>query len=252
MIQLNQMTKLEFKRKKKGGKSNWGAGWDYLLKDFYNDLDQIIKDNYFHRHNSKLINKVFKSLLQILNLEVIPKMEESRNRSSDKIEREDCQNWLNKINRLNSFFKKAKKLSEKVIAIDSLVQFLRETEDEQLKKEIKGIAVCCGIVQGKAKIILDFEKDFSKMKKGDILVTDETDSAILPLMLKAKAIVTDTGGLLCHAAIVSRELKIPCVVNTKIATMVLKDGDLVEVDANKGIAKIIKRVKECSLKTLNK
>jgi len=238
------MTKLKFKRKKKGGKDNWGAGWDYLLRDFYDDLDQITKDNYFHCHNSKLINKVFKNLFKILNFKAIPKMKESRNESSNKIERKDCQNWLDKINQLNNFFKKAKKLSEKVIAIDSLVQFLRETtDDQQLKKEIKGVAVCCGIAQGRAKIVLDFEKDFSKMKKGDILVTDETDSTILPLMLKAKAIVTDTGGLLCHAAIVSRELKIPCIVGTKIATQVLKDGDLVEVDANKGVVKIIKRAK---------
>jgi len=238
------MTKLEFKRKKKGGKDNWGAGWDYLLKDFYDDLDQIIKDNYFRRYNAKLINKIFKNLFKILNSKAIPKMEESRNRNSNKTEKEDCQNWLNKINQLNNFFKKAKKLSEKVIAIDSLVQFLRETEDKQQpKRKIKGIAVCCGIVQGRAKIILDFEKDFSKMKKGDILVTDETDSTILPLMLKAKAIVTDTGGLLCHAAIIAREMKKPCIIGTKIATQVLKDGDLVEVDANKGIVKITRRAK---------
>jgi len=238
------MAKLKFKRKKKGGKSNWGAGWDYLLKDFYDDLDQITKDNYFHCHNSKLINKVFKYLFQVLNSKAIPKMEESRNQSSNKIERKDCQDWLNKINQLNNFFKKAKKLSEKVIAIDSLMQFLRETtDDQQLKKEIKGVAVSQGVVKGKAKIILDFKKDVLKMKKGDILITDETDSTILPLILKAKAIITDTGGLLCHAAIVSRELKIPCVVGTKIATQVLKDGDLVEVDANKGVVKILKKVK---------
>ncbi len=238
------MAKLKFKRKKKGGKSNWGAGWDYLLKDFYDDLDQITKDNYFHCHNSKLINKVFKHLFQILNSKAIPKMEESRKENTNKIERKDCQDWLNKIEQLNKFFKRAKKLSEKVIAIDSLVQFLRETtDDQQLKKEIKGVTICCGIARGRAKIILDFKKDFSKMKKGDILITDETDSTILPLILKAKAIVTDTGGLLCHAAIVSRELKIPCIVGTKIATQVLKDGDIVEVDANKGIVKIIEKGK---------
>ncbi|MBA7635707.1 Phosphoenolpyruvate synthase [subsurface metagenome] len=81
------------------------------------------------------------------------------------------------------------------------------------------------------------------MKKNDILITDETDSTILPLILKAKAIVTDTGGLLCHAAIISRELKIPCIVGTKTATQVLKDGDLIEVNANKGVVKIIEKSK---------
>ena len=59
-------------------------------------------------------------------------------------------------------------------------------------------------------------------------------------MKKASAIVTDEGGVTCHAAIVSRELKIPCIIGTKIATKVLKDGQLVEVNANHGWVKIIK------------
>jgi len=59
-------------------------------------------------------------------------------------------------------------------------------------------------------------------------------------MKKAVAVITDEGGITCHAAIVSRELKIPCIVGTKIATRVLKDGDKVEVDADKGVVKIIK------------
>jgi len=60
-------------------------------------------------------------------------------------------------------------------------------------------------------------------------------------MKKAKAIVTNEGGITCHAAIVSRELGIPCIIGTKIATKVLKDGDLVEVDAGQGIVKILDR-----------
>jgi pyruvate,water dikinase len=56
-------------------------------------------------------------------------------------------------------------------------------------------------------------------------------------------IITNVGGLTCHAAIVSRELGIPCIIGTKIAAKVLKDGDLVEVDANKGVVKILKRSK---------
>jgi len=60
-------------------------------------------------------------------------------------------------------------------------------------------------------------------------------------MKEAGAIITDEGGITCHAAIVSRELGIPCIIGTKIATKVLKDGDIVEVDAGKGVVKIIKR-----------
>mgnify|MGYP001564748046 CR=1 FL=1 len=59
-------------------------------------------------------------------------------------------------------------------------------------------------------------------------------------MRKAAAFVTDEGGILCHAAIVARELKKPCIIGTKIATRVFKDGDMVEVDATKGIVRKIK------------
>ena len=77
------------------------------------------------------------------------------------------------------------------------------------------------------------------MKKGDILVSIATDPDIVFAMKKAAAIVTEQGGVTSHAAIVSRELNIPCVIGTKIATKVFKDGDRVEVDATKGIIKRI-------------
>lgn len=67
-----------------------------------------------------------------------------------------------------------------------------------------------------------------------------TRPELMPAVKKAKAIITDEGGLTCHAAIVSRELGVPCIIGTKIATKILKDGNLVEVDANKGIIRKIK------------
>ena len=63
-----------------------------------------------------------------------------------------------------------------------------------------------------------------------------------PYIKKAKGIITDEGGITCHAAIISRELKIPCVVGTKVATQVLKDGDEVELNADEGIIRIISKV----------
>ena len=98
---------------------------------------------------------------------------------------------------------------------------------------LKGISASAGIVKGKARIILD-PLDNSKMKKGDILVTEMTNPLFLPAIQKAKAIITDVGGLLCHAAIVSRELGIPCVVGTKRATKILKDNQKIKVDGEKG------------------
>jgi pyruvate,water dikinase len=67
-----------------------------------------------------------------------------------------------------------------------------------------------------------------------------TTPDFMPAMERARAFVTDEGGITCHAGIVARELKKPCIIGTKIATQVLKDGDMVEVDADNGIIKIIK------------
>jgi phosphoenolpyruvate synthase/pyruvate phosphate dikinase len=103
-------------------------------------------------------------------------------------------------------------------------------------KEITGQTAQPGFAKGLVKKIFR-AKDMGKMNKGDILVSVATDPDIVPAMKKARAIVTEQGGITSHAAIVSRELGIPCVIGTKIATKVLKDGDLVEVDATKGIVK---------------
>lgn len=85
--------------------------------------------------------------------------------------------------------------------------------------------------------------DFSKIKVGDVLVTSMTTPNMVPIMQKAAAFVTDEGGITCHAAIVAREMKKPCVIGTKIATKIFKDGDVVEVDATAGI---VKKIQPCS------
>jgi phosphoenolpyruvate synthase/pyruvate phosphate dikinase len=105
-----------------------------------------------------------------------------------------------------------------------------------------GFSAYKGNIKGVVKLVLD-KKDLKKIQKANVLVSDATTPDFLPAMKKAVAIITDEGGIICHAAIVSRELKIPCIIGTKIATQVLKDGDLVEVDANKGIVKILKKSK---------
>lgn len=103
-------------------------------------------------------------------------------------------------------------------------------------KEIAGSIAFRGKVEGIVKII-NTPSDMSKMEYGDILVSAQTSPSIISAMKKASAFVTDEGGLTCHAAIVSREMNTPCVVGTKIASHVLKDGDRVEVDAEKGIVR---------------
>ncbi len=105
--------------------------------------------------------------------------------------------------------------------------------------EIKGMVAFSGKAEGIVKIVA-IADDIEKVKEGDILVSPATNPDLIAAMKKAAAFVTDMGGITSHAAIVSRELKKPCIVGTKIATKVLRDGQLVEVDADKGIVRIIK------------
>ena len=90
-----------------------------------------------------------------------------------------------------------------------------------------------------ACVIMDAHKD--NFKTGTILVTSMTRPEFMPLMRKAKAVITDEGGVTCHASIVSRELKIPCIIGTKNATKIIKSGDIVKMDLKKGTVKIIKK-----------
>lgn len=101
-------------------------------------------------------------------------------------------------------------------------------------KELKGTVASRGApVRGKVKVLIA-PKDFVRFQNGDILVAPETTPDFVPYMKLAIAIITDRGGVTSHAAIVSRELGIPCVIGTNIATSALHDGDLVEVDAEQG------------------
>ena len=105
--------------------------------------------------------------------------------------------------------------------------------------ELVGTCASQGKVIGKVKIVKD-RSELHKVVKGDILVTRLTTPDFVMAMEKAAAIVTDIGGLTSHAAIVSRELGVPCLVGTETATQVFKDGDLVEVDATNGRVRKIK------------
>ena len=114
---------------------------------------------------------------------------------------------------------------------------------------LKGLPASPGLVSGKAHVILSPE-NIDEFKEGEILITEMTAPDWVPAMKKAKAIVTDSGGMTCHASIVSRELGIPCIVGTKsrgeASTLVIKDGMDITVDATNGI------VYEGILETANK
>jgi pyruvate,water dikinase len=117
---------------------------------------------------------------------------------------------------------------------------LRQVEEGKPKADLK--VVVKGIAAGKrgyglgvAKVVLTPEEASENMQKGDVLVTDMTNPDFVPFMKMASAIVTDKGGITSHAAIVSRELAIPCVVGTETATQVMKTGKEYTVDSRNGI-----------------
>ncbi|MEN9558135.1 MAG: hypothetical protein RL141_504 [Candidatus Parcubacteria bacterium] len=128
-------------------------------------------------------------------------------------------------------------------------EFLKEhglqyTEEETLDTasltEFSGSPAFPGRSAGIVRLVF-LSTDLPKVGEGDILVSPMTMPMFIPAMHRAAAFVTDEGGTLCHAAIIARELKKPCVVGTRFATKILKDGDRVEVDANQGIIRILKK-----------
>ena len=122
-------------------------------------------------------------------------------------------------------------------------------QNKQLDKatsDIKGSIANKGLVQGLARVVNvkdlnQFIKDSRTFQYGEILVTTMTSPVMVPIIEKASGIITDEGGITSHAAVVSREFKIPCIVGTHGASSTIKTGDLIELDANHGIVRILKR-----------
>ncbi|MFA5931154.1 MAG: PEP-utilizing enzyme [archaeon] len=105
---------------------------------------------------------------------------------------------------------------------------------------LTGIIAQKGIATGKVKIVNTLN-DMKGFEKGEVIVSINTNPALMPALILCSAIVTDEGGTLSHAAIIARELKKPCIVGTKNATKILQNGFLVEIDANKGKITILKK-----------
>lgn len=118
------------------------------------------------------------------------------------------------------------------------------TVDGNGVKEIKGFVAFRRKVRGEVfNLQNQAAADITKFKEGSILVASMTHPKDIMLIKKSGAIVTDEGGILCHAAIISRELQKPCIIGTRIASKILKDGDLVEIDADRGVVRILKKLK---------
>lgn len=181
------------------------------------------------RKSLKKIYPLFGDLVALIKIEEIAK----NNPPSIKILKKRASGYFFTDNQLfvgktrNFIENKFNIKLEKIVETDSI-------------KEFKGQPAFRGTTKGTVKIVYGV-RHINKVKVGDVIVAPMTLPDILPAMKKAVAFVTDEGGVVCHAAIIAREMKKPCIVGTKIATKVLKDGDLVEVDANNGIVRILKR-----------
>jgi pyruvate,water dikinase len=105
---------------------------------------------------------------------------------------------------------------------------------------LKGVAGSPGIVRGPARVVRSLS-EASKLNDGDIMVCEMTLPPWVPLFSIVSGVVTDTGGVLSHCAIVAREFELPAVVGTQMGTAVLTDGMIVEVDGTKGTVTILER-----------
>lgn len=191
---------------------------DFFLRKFLSELAKS------ENRTEKLIGCLYPSeVRKYLERKILPTDQELIQRTPDSGEYFDN-------GKLMYFDKTSTALFEKLVADKYLVA--------SLKTEVEGVVAVKGIARGIVRIVNDAKK-VKLFNLGDILITGMTNPEFMSLMKKSGAVVTDGGGILCHAAIVARELNKPCIINTQVATSVFKDGDLVEVDADKGMVRKI-------------
>lgn len=204
-------------------KATW-QGMHYYLFPFYQKISeetgQSIRDVMMFWNNKEVITFLEQQ-------EMVPK---------DEIEqRKKAYLYLFENGRINFYRgEEAAAIKEKMLS------------KNEKREEIRGLVANKGKAVGKVRIITfdDLRKIYevaNALTEPFILVTGMTNPNMVPLIKKAQAIVTDEGGMTCHAAIISREFNVPCIVGTKGATNMLRDGDVVEVDAEKGIVRKIQK-----------
>lgn len=112
--------------------------------------------------------------------------------------------------------------------------------ERKAKFEVRGMVACGGKAVGRAKIVRNIDQIYM-VNHGDVIVSPMTSPDLMPAIRRCVGIVTDFGGITCHAAIVAREFNIPCIVGTSDATEKIHDDDLIEVDANSGVVRVLER-----------
>ena len=202
-----------------------GAGWECservksLLVEYRQKYDSVLyKANEFLKAKVQgLLPENLKKYIKVLTLEEIFNLDKVNIKELEK--------------RLDGYVYYAGK-----IYTCQLNEFLDEMgfyiENEE-QSELKGSCAFGGSVEGTVKIILK-TSEFSKFNDGDILVTHMTTPKFTPILKKASGIITDEGGITCHASIIARELKIPCIIGVKSATKKLKNNMKIRMNADSG------------------
>jgi phosphohistidine swiveling domain-containing protein len=113
-----------------------------------------------------------------------------------------------------------------------------EVQFDEAARSLKGVVASQGVVRGVVRVCQSISS-IDRVQTGEVLVASMTRPEYLPAMQRASAFITDEGGITCHAAIISREMRKPCIIGTKVATKLLKDGDMVEVDGNSGLVTLL-------------
>ncbi|MFA6605058.1 MAG: PEP-utilizing enzyme [Patescibacteria group bacterium] len=212
--------------------SKWNLSLIDMMDEFFGIQDTrkkyVLMANYYQFKFLREVEKRTKVPFDLLTYSVYSEFRKVLAKKIDKEELEGRKEMCVCIQTPNSY---------EIISGKTVKELLDLYQNKKgVTEELKGVVASKGKAQGVVKIILKIH-DMINMDEGDILVSSMTRPEMAPAMKKAAAIITDEGGITCHAAIVSRELGIPCIIGTKIATQVLKDGDKVEVDADNGVVK---------------
>lgn len=207
---------------------------DEFVKKIIKDREQY--DEIKYKIDEIIINKIKSNisndLLPYYNLLTIEEAFEGKKVTVDQLikRKQGFIYYMGKLilnNDIDDFFKK-----ENI--------FIQEAENISDSKILRGNAVYPGKSRGHVKLVF-CDEDIEKINEGDIIVSPMTVPTFISGMKKANAIITDEGGVVCHAALIAREMKKVCVIGTKNATKVLKDNMLVEVDGDLGIVRILEK-----------
>ena len=207
----------------------WAQEFGYLLTASVEDIYELISHTYlFHQKIAQVLK------LSYIDLSALTSDEISRSLNGE-INAKD----LNLGARQQGYFflqengKRREAFGLEALELSAEINKKVNLVDRKNIKEMQGQPAMPGIVKAKVRLMLTAH-DIDLLVPGEILVASMTSPDYVPAMRQAAGIITSEGGLLCHAAIISRELGKPCVVGTKIATQVLSTGDEIEMDGTTG------------------